>query len=149
MAKVPFTAGKDFSQLGVIGKVTTVSTIVASVVGAFFTVWQTVAFASERTDLYVTEIFKEQTPYVVEVELKGFQQQQQIFYYGNQMQIMSLELRSIESEMSAITRGKTPTQLTADDVSRLETLRSDRDRIKSQITNIRSQQQQLQLQQQM
>lgn len=147
-SKVPFTAGKSFSELGVIGKVTTVATVVSAVVGCLFGIWQFTAFAGERTELYIADIVQNETPKILEVELQSYQQQQQFYYYGNQMQILRLERRAIESEMSSITRGKTPDQLTADDVSRLDTLRADRQQINNQLHSIQQRQQQQQNQQQ-
>lgn len=145
-AKVPFTAGKSFSELGVVGKVTTVSTIISTVIGAIFAIVQGIAMASDKADRYVAEIVQVETPAIIEVELQ--QQQKQFQYYDarNEERMLRSDKRAIESEMSQITRGKTPDQLTADDVSRLETLRNDRLQINNLIRQMQQQQQQLQQQ---
>jgi hypothetical protein len=154
--KLP-VANKDFGELTFVGKATYIAGVVSAVAGAILGTWQLSAYASTEAETYIKDRIAETAPAIVEAQLvsydeehqttlKQFQQQQQVFYYGNQIQILRLELRSIDAEISSITRGKAPEDMTPADQARLDVLRDDRQYIRDEMTRYTQQQQQVQQQ---
>lgn len=143
--KLPLS-NNSFEELSGMGKMKYIGGWVGAVFGGVLALWQLTAFAGERADEYVAAQVAAAAPQIIQQELGPLQQQQGIFFYANQTQILRLELRTIESEMHAITRGKSPDELTAEDLTLLENLRTDRTMIRQQITANQQQQQQLQQQ---
>lgn len=151
--KLPFEGKTPFSEKTVIGKVVYVAGVISAVLGAVLVTWETSAFASDRFQAAVTDIVHDHA--ITSQELMPMFQQMQtvqnMHFVQNQIGIKSLELRSIENELSRAVQDQT--SLTPQQTIYIDGLKEDRTRVKDQLSaleqqlrNFSAQQQQLQQQ---